>query len=65
MFGWRFDGLGITTRRHLCEALYSAGRTREAADSVLQMVSALGKEVRETEEIADWVTGEYQYYSCR
>ncbi|KAF8546059.1 WD40 repeat-like protein, partial [Imleria badia] len=35
--GWKFDDLGIMIRRHLCEALYAAGRTKDAVECFCKM----------------------------
>ncbi|KAF8555002.1 hypothetical protein OG21DRAFT_1603126 [Imleria badia] len=54
--GWKFDNLDLTVRRQLCEALYAAGRTGDAGESLLRMVNALNKEVYMSESIANWVS---------
>jgi hypothetical protein len=46
MFRWNFDGLGIAVQRYLCEALYAVGRTGEAGEAPLKMISAFGEAVR-------------------
>ncbi|KAG8214193.1 hypothetical protein J3R82DRAFT_10984 [Butyriboletus roseoflavus] len=56
MFRWNFDGLGITVQRCLCEALYAVGRTREAAEALLKMISTSGEEVRKGVGHSEWVT---------
>ncbi|KAF8142122.1 hypothetical protein EV363DRAFT_1150633 [Boletus edulis] len=53
--GWKFDNLDTTVRRRLCEALYTAGCTREAGESVLDLVNTVDKEVHMTEPIITWV----------
>ncbi|KAF8436838.1 hypothetical protein L210DRAFT_3631882 [Boletus edulis BED1] len=40
--GWKFDNLGITIRQQLCEALYTAGRTNDAAKCFHELKTELG-----------------------
>ncbi|KAF8436056.1 hypothetical protein L210DRAFT_3550116 [Boletus edulis BED1] len=40
--GWKFDNLGITIRQRLCEALYAAGRTNDAANCFHDLKTELG-----------------------
>ena len=54
MSGWKFDNLHITVQQRLCEALYVAGRRKDAAESLLEMVN---KEVYTSELITKWVSG--------
>lgn len=56
--GWRFDDLEITVQRHRCEALYAAGRIKEAGDSLLDIVKTVDKDVYMTEPIITWASGE-------
>jgi hypothetical protein len=60
--GWKFDDLSITVRQRLCEALYAAGRTKGASESLLQMVNTFDEEVYMSEPIAKWVSGELMYH---
>ena len=60
--GWKFDNLGITIRQRMCEALYSAGRTKEAGESLLELVNTFGKEVYMNAAVVDWVSGEFTLY---
>ncbi|KAF8548910.1 hypothetical protein OG21DRAFT_1500722 [Imleria badia] len=54
---WRFDDLGITIRRRLCEALYAAGRTKDAAESLLNLVNPLDEDVSLSRPITtEWVS---------
>lgn len=57
MTGWKFDGFGITIRRHLCEALYAAGRAKQAGESLLGMIRLFSKEVYVSKDITQWVSG--------
>ncbi|KAF8439762.1 hypothetical protein L210DRAFT_3645759 [Boletus edulis BED1] len=44
IFGWQFDNIDITIRRRLCDALYAAGRTKDAVECFHQLTSELGRE---------------------
>ncbi|KAF8548191.1 hypothetical protein OG21DRAFT_1489599 [Imleria badia] len=55
--GWKFDGLGIEIQQGLCEALYTAGRTKDAGESLLKLVDNFGEEVYMSGHITDWVSG--------
>ena len=57
MSGWKFDNLHITVRQRLCEALYVAGRRKDADESLLEMVNSFDKEVYTSELITKWVSG--------
>ena len=57
MSGWKFDNLHITVWQRLCEALYVAGRRKDAAESLLEMVYSFDKEVYTSELITKWVSG--------
>ena len=65
--GWKFDDLGITIRQRLCEALYAAGRTKEAGESLLKMVNTFDEAVYTSGPIIKWVSGEFMYrwFDCR
>ncbi|KAF8129264.1 quinon protein alcohol dehydrogenase-like superfamily [Boletus edulis] len=56
--GWRFDDLAITIRQRLCEALYAAGRTMDAAKSLLELVDTFGDDVCMSGSMAEWISGE-------
>ena len=57
--GWKFDGLDIMVRQRLCEALYAAGRTKDAGESLLNLVSAIDEDVEPRWAfITEWVSGE-------
>ncbi|KAF8546776.1 hypothetical protein OG21DRAFT_1527604 [Imleria badia] len=42
---WRLEDFGITLQQRICEALYAAGRTEDALEYLLNLVTALDKEV--------------------
>jgi len=56
--GWKFKNLDITIRQRLCEALYAAGRIKEAGESLLDIVNIVKEEVYMTGLINTWVSGE-------
>jgi len=56
--GWKFDDLDTTIRQRLCEALYAAGRTNEAGESLLEMVNTVDEEVYMRRPTITWVSGE-------
>ena len=60
--GWKFDNLGITIRQRMCEALYSAGRTKKTGESLLELVNTFGKEVYMNAAVVEWVSGEFTLY---
>ena len=62
MSGWKFDNLHITVRQRLCEALYIAGRRKDAEESLLEMVNSIDEEVYTSELITKWVSGESILY---
>ena len=62
MSGWKFDNPHITVRQRLCEALYVAGRRRDAEGSLLEMVNGFHEEVYTSELITKWVSGELTLY---
>ncbi|KAF8552474.1 TPR-like protein [Imleria badia] len=55
MTGWKFDGLGIQTRQGLCEALYAAGRVKQAGEVLLDM-TRLNEDVYINKDITQWVS---------
>ena len=59
MSGWKFDNLGATIRQNLCEALYAAGRTKDAVEYFHQMSSELGGEANLHGEHLEWAMGGY------
>ena len=61
MSGWKFDDLNITVRQRLCEALYAAGRIKEAGESLLNIVNTVDEGVYMTEPIVTWVAGKLCY----
>ena len=62
MSGWKFDNIHITIQQRLCEVLYVAGRRKDAAESLLEMVNSFDKEFYTSELIAKWVSGESILY---
>ena len=62
MSGWKFDNLHITVRQRICEALYLAGRRKDAAESLLEMVYSFDEEICTSELITKWVSGESILY---
>ena len=58
--GWKFDGLDIVIRQRLCDALYAAGRTQDAGESLLAMVNTLEEAV--DPNIAQWISGVFTRY---
>jgi hypothetical protein len=62
VFRWNFGELGIVVQRHLCDALYVVGRTREAVETLLNMISAFGEAVRTSIGYSERVTGESLHY---
>ena len=56
--GWKFDTLDITVRQRLCEALYSARRTKDAGESLLKLVNTFEKEVYMHRDVVEWISGE-------
>lgn len=55
--GWNFDGVDITIHQRLCEALYVAGRVKDASDILLKMVNTFDEEVCMSGPIAKWISG--------
>ena len=64
MSGWKFDNIHITVRQRLCETLYAAGRRKDAAESLLEMINSCDKEVHTSELITKWVSGESTLATC-
>ena len=62
MSGWKFDNFHITIWQRLCEALYGAGRRKDAEESLLEMVNSCHEEVYTTELVTKWVSGESILY---
>ncbi|KAN0087902.1 hypothetical protein V8E55_006523 [Tylopilus felleus] len=56
MSGWKFDNFHITIWQRLCEALYGAGRRKDAEESLLEMVNSCHEEVYTTELVTKWVS---------
>ena len=59
--GWRLDDFDTTIRQRLCEALYAAGRIKEAGESLLNIVNTVGEDVCMTGPIVTWVPGKSCY----
>ena len=62
MSGWKFDNLHITVRQRLCEAIYVAGRRKDAEEALLEMINSFDEEVYTSEPITKWVSGESRPY---
>ncbi|KAF8139668.1 WD40-repeat-containing domain protein [Boletus edulis] len=62
--GWKFDELDITLQQCLCKALYAAGHTKEAGESLLTMINTIDGEVymRRSSWVSDFLQ---QYLSIR
>ncbi|KAN0087909.1 hypothetical protein V8E55_006530 [Tylopilus felleus] len=56
MLGWKIDNLHITVRQCLCKILYAAGRRKDAAESLLEMVNSFDEEVHTSKLITKWVS---------
>ncbi|KAN0087988.1 hypothetical protein V8E55_006609 [Tylopilus felleus] len=56
MSGWKIDNLHITVRQRLCEALYAAGHTERAGESLLEMVNSFDEEVYTNKLTTEWVS---------
>ena len=59
--GWSFDDFDITIRQRFCEALYAAGRIKEAGESLLNIVNTIDKDVSMTGPVVIWVSGKSCY----
>ena len=57
--GWKFDNLDIIIRQHLCDSLYAAGRTKDAGESLLEMVNTLDEEGYMNGPLIKWVSSEF------
>ncbi|KAG6375175.1 hypothetical protein JVT61DRAFT_3383 [Boletus reticuloceps] len=53
--GWIFDTLDITIRQCLCEAMFAAGRTKDAGESLLKLVNIVEKEVYMIGPTTEWI----------
>ena len=60
--GWNFDNLHVTIRQRLCEALHAAGRTKDAGESLLQLVNTFDEEVYMNGSITKWISGEFMHH---
>jgi hypothetical protein len=60
--GWKFDNLDIAIRQRLCEALYAAGRTKDAGESLLKLVNTFNDEVYMSGPITEWISGEFGFH---
>ncbi|KAF8554674.1 WD40 repeat-like protein [Imleria badia] len=52
--GWRFNDFGMSIRRRLCEALYTASRIKDAVQCFHQMKIELGEETYLHDEHLKW-----------
>ena len=59
--GWKFDDLAITVRQRLCEALYTAGRIKEAGECLLAIVNTVDEDVYMTGPFVAWMSGKSCY----
>ena len=48
-------------RQRLCEALFAAGRTKDAGESLLKVVSTFDEEVHMSVPIIEWISGEFMF----
>ena len=62
--GWKFDNLGTTIQRQLCEALYAAGHMKRAGEAVLEIVNSSGDEMCTSDVLSEWVLGKFIRYAC-
>ena len=53
--------MGITIRQRFCEALYAAGRIKEAGESLLDIINTVDEDVYVTGPIITWVSGKSCY----
>ena len=54
-------------RQRLCEALYAAGRTKDAGESLLKMANTFDEDVYLSLPITGWISGEFTFtcwFSC-
>lgn len=56
---WKFDDLATTIQQRLCDALYAAGRTKDAGESLFKLVNTFDEEVYVSGPITEWVSGEF------
>ncbi|KAF8552626.1 WD40 repeat-like protein [Imleria badia] len=55
--GWQFDGLDVKIRQRLGEALYVAGRTKDAAECLLKLLNTFDEDVDSSQPIiSEWVS---------
>ena len=59
--GWKFDNLDVTVRQRLREALYAAGRTKDASKSHLKLVNTFAEAVYMSGSITEWISGEFTF----
>ena len=54
-------------QQRLCEALYAAGRTKDAGESLLKMLDTFGKERYMSGPLTKWISGEFVFnkFGCR
>ena len=60
-----FDDLDVTIRQRFCEALYAAGRIKEAGESLLNIVNTDDEDVYMTGPVVTWVSGKLCYLFLR
>ncbi|KAI5980846.1 hypothetical protein EDC04DRAFT_2917210 [Pisolithus marmoratus] len=53
---WRFIGLEIVAQQHQCEILYAEGRTTEAVEILLDIISTSDEEIQRSKATSDWVS---------
>jgi hypothetical protein len=63
--GWKFDDLATMIQQRLCDALYAAGRTKDAGESLFKLVNTFDEEVYVSGPITEWVSGEFILQLCR
>ena len=49
-------------RQRLCDSLYSAGRTKDAGESLLKMINTIDEEGSMSDPFIKWVSGEFTFY---
>ena len=61
------DNLDITIEQRLCEALYTAGRTKDPGESFLKMANTLDEERYMSGPLIKWIIGEFMFnqFGCR
>ena len=60
--GWEFHDLGLKIQRYLCEALYAAGRAREAGYYIIKTIKASREEDHMGGPTTEWAIGELMLY---